>query len=215
MDGGRTVWYLKESEKWKGERKNSEGIVSDIKPVRIGISSCLLGESVRYDGGHRLDIFLRDTLGQYVDYVPVCPEVECGLGVPRESMHLAGNPEYPRLVTTRTGVDLTEKMTRWASKRIRELESENLSGFIFKSRSPSCGIKSVQIVQENVQSAKQGVGVFAKAFMENFPQVPVEDEGSLGDPGARDDFIEAIFINSPLRMEDKNRFKIQNSRSKK
>ena len=189
--------------------------MSEIKLVRIGISSCLLGEKVRYDGGHRLDRFLKDTLGQHVDYVPVCPEVECGLGVPRESMHLAGDPQSPRLVTTRTGVDLTEKMTRWASKRIRELESENLSGFIFKSRSPSCGIKSVQIVQENGQSAKPGVGVFAKAFMENFPRVPVEDEGSLGDRGARDDFIEAIFSDSPLRMEDKDRFKIQNSRSKK
>ena len=88
--------------KWKverGQKKNSEGNVSDTKPVRIGISSCLLGEKVRYDGGHRLDRFLKDTLGQPVDYVPVCPEVECGLGVPRESMHLAGDPQSPRLVT--------------------------------------------------------------------------------------------------------------------
>jgi uncharacterized protein YbbK (DUF523 family) len=176
--------------------------VSEIKLVRIGISSCLLGEKVRFDGGHRLDRFLKDTLGQHVDYFPVCPEVECGLGVPRESMHLAGNPEYPRLVTTQTGVDLTEKMTRWASKRIRELESENLSGFIFKSRSPSCGMKSVNLIQKNGQSAKPGVGVFAKAFMENFPQVPVEDEGTLRDPGLREDFIEAIFTDSRLRIED-------------
>ena len=176
--------------------------MDEHKSVRIGISSCLLGENVRYDGGHKLDGFLTDTLGKNVQYLPVCPEVECGLGVPRESMHLAGNPEHPRLVTTRTGVDLTEKMTRWAVKKVKELETEDLSGFIFKSRSPSCGMKSVQVIQENGQSVRKGVGIFTRMFIENFPRVPVEDEGSLGDPGARDDFIEAVFINSPLRSED-------------
>ena len=175
--------------------KTSRGTVSEGKPIRIGISSCLLGESVRYDGGHKLDRFLADTLGQHVDYVPVCPEVECGLGVPREAMHLAGDPQSPRLVTTRTGVDLTDRMKSWAARRVRELASEGLSGFIFKSRSPSCGIKSVQVIQENSQSATPGAGIFARIFMENFPRVPVEDEGSLGDRGARDDFIEAIFTN--------------------
>jgi uncharacterized protein YbbK (DUF523 family) len=166
-----------------------------MKTVRIGISSCLLGENVRYDGGHKLDGFLTDTLGKNVQYLPVCPEVECGLGVPRESMHLAGNPEHPRLVTTRTGVDLTEKMTRWASKKVRELESENLSGFIFKSRSPSCGMKSVQVIQENGQSVTTGVGIFARMFMEKFPRVPVEEESRLSDPGIRENYIEAIFTN--------------------
>ena len=179
--------------------------MSEIKPVRIGISSCLLGEKVRYDGGHRLDGYLRDTLGQYVDYVPVCPEVECGLGVPREAMHLAGNHEYPRLVTTRTGVDLTEKMTRWASKRIRELESEDLSGYIFKSKSPSCGMDQVKVIQDKGQLVKRGVGIFCKIFMEHFPRVPVEDECTLRDPGVRDDFIEAIFTNrEDLKFEISN-----------
>jgi uncharacterized protein YbbK (DUF523 family) len=152
-----------------------------------------LGENVRYDGGNRLDRFLTDTLRQHVEYVPVCPEVECGLGVPRESMHLAGDPKDPRLVTTRTGVDLTEKMTGWARNRVKELESEDLSGFVFKSRSPSCGIERVVVIQENGQPVRKGVGIFARAFMENFPHVLVEDEDRLSDPGTRENFMEEIF----------------------
>jgi uncharacterized protein YbgA (DUF1722 family)/uncharacterized protein YbbK (DUF523 family) len=152
-----------------------------------------LGENVRYDGGHKLDRFLRDTLGQHVEYVPVCPEVECGLGIPRESMHLAGDPQNPRLVTTRTGLDLTEKMTRWAAKRVKELESEELSGFIFKSRSPSSGMERVNVFSDKGQPVKKGVGLFARAFMDHFPDVPVEEDGRLNDPGLRENFIEAIF----------------------
>jgi len=164
-----------------------------LDKIRIGISSCLLGENVRYDGGNRLDRFLKDTLRQHVEYVPVCPEVECGLGVPRESMHLAGDPVNPRLVTTRTGVDLTEKMTGWARNRVKELESEDLSGFVFKSRSPSCGIERVIVTLENGQPVGKGIGIFARAFMENFPHVPVEDEDRLSDPGNREKFMEAVF----------------------
>jgi uncharacterized protein YbgA (DUF1722 family)/uncharacterized protein YbbK (DUF523 family) len=167
--------------------------MSEIKPVRIGISTCLLGENVRYDGGHKLDRFLAETLGQYVDYVPVCPEVECGLGIPRESMHLAGDPENPRLITTRTGVDLTERMKRWALKRVKELETEDLSGFIFKSRSPSSGMERVKVFNEKGQPVNRGVGIFAKTFMEHFPDIPVEDEGRLNDPGLRETFIESVF----------------------
>ncbi len=163
------------------------------RPVRIGISSCLLGENVRYDGGHKLDRFLAETLGQYVVYVPVCPEVECGLGIPRESMHLEGDPENPKLVTTRTKVDLTDRMKRWALKRVKELESEDLSGFIFKSRSPSSGMERISVFNEKGQPVKRGVGIFARAFMDHFPHVPVEEDGRLNDPGLRENFIEAIF----------------------
>ncbi|UCG38152.1 MAG: DUF523 and DUF1722 domain-containing protein [bacterium] len=165
----------------------------DESRIRIGISTCLLGENVRYDGGHKLDRFLRDTLGQYVDYVPVCPEVECGLPVPRESMHLAGDPDHPRLVTTRTGIDQTDRMVRWARKRVRQLESENLSGFVFKSGSPSSGMERIKVFNEKGQPVKSGVGIFARIFMEHFPLVPVEDEGRLNDPSLRENFIEAIF----------------------
>jgi len=105
--------------------------------IRIGISACLLGEKVRYDGGHKWDRFITGTLGKYVDLVPVCPEVECGLGIPREAMRLAGDPHSPRLVTVRSGIDHTERMLTWARKRVAKLAKEELCGFIFKSDSPS------------------------------------------------------------------------------
>lgn len=162
--------------------------------IKVGISTCLLGEPVRYDGGHKLDRFLVKTLGQYVDYVPVCPEVECGLPVPRESMRLVGDPESPRLVTTRTAVDHTERMLTWSARRIRELEAEGLCGFIFKSKSPSSGMERVKVYGEKGVPAKNGVGLFARAFMDHFPLLPVEEEGRLHDPMLRENFIERLFV---------------------
>lgn len=164
-----------------------------MEKVRLGISTCLSGEPVRYDGGHKLDRFLTGTLGQYVEYVPVCPEVECGLPVPRESMHLEGNPEAPRLVTSRTRQDMTDRMIQWARKRVVELEKENLRGFIFKSNSPSSGMEHVKVYHEKGIPVKKGVGMFARIFMEHFPLLPVEDEGRLNDPKLRENFIERIF----------------------
>jgi len=161
--------------------------------IRLGISTCLLGEKVRFDGGHKLDRFLTDTLGRYVEYVPVCPEVECGFGVPREPFRLVGDPENPRLVTTRTGVDHTERMVEWARKRVRELEKEGLSGYIFKSGSPSSGMERVKVYDPNGVPAKVGVGIFARIFMESFPRIPVEEEGRLHDPSLRENFVERIF----------------------
>lgn len=165
----------------------------DGEKVRLGISSCLLGESVRYDGGHKHDRYLTDTLGRYVEYVPVCPEVECGLPVPRESMRLVGDPGSPRLVTSRTGVDKTEQMQSWARRRVVELERENLCGFIFKSKSPSSGMERVTVYNEKGMPSKKGVGLFARAFMEHFPLLPVEDEGRLHDMKLRENFIERVF----------------------
>jgi len=161
--------------------------------IRLGISSCLLGENVRYDGGHKLDKFLRDTLGQWVDYVPVCPEVECGMPTPREAMHLEGNPNHPRLVTKNSKRDLTDQMLRWAQRRVAELEKENLHGFIFKSRSPSSGMERVKVYNQRGVPHKIGVGLFAKAFMDHFPILPVEEEGRLNDPILRENFITRIF----------------------
>ena len=161
--------------------------------IRLGISMCLLGENVRYDGGHKLDRFLTGTLGQFVSYVPVCPEVECGLGIPRESLRLVGDPEAPRLVTTRTKIDRTEQMVAWAKKRVMELEKEGLCGFIFKSNSPSSGMERIRVYNEKGMPAKNGVGVFARIFMEHFPLLPVEDEGRLHDPVLRENFIERLF----------------------
>jgi uncharacterized protein YbgA (DUF1722 family)/uncharacterized protein YbbK (DUF523 family) len=162
-------------------------------PVKIGISSCLLGENVRYDGGHKLDRFLRDTLGPYVRYLPVCPEFECGLGVPREAMRLEGAPEAPRLITVKTRKDMTEIMKKWTEKRVVELEEDNLCGFIFKSRSPSSGMERVKVYNEKGVPVMKGVGLFARAFMNHFPLVPVEDEGRLHDPVLRENFIERVF----------------------
>lgn len=164
-----------------------------MEKIRIGISSCLLGHPVRYDGGHKLDRFLRDTLGQYVDYVPVCPETECGMGVPRESMRLTGKSDAPRLVTHRSRVDKTDMMVRFAKKRVAELEAENLCGFIFKSDSPSSGMERVKVYDDKGMPAKTGVGIFARIFMEHFPLLPVEDEGRLHDALLRENFIERIF----------------------
>ena len=164
-----------------------------MEKIKIGISSCLLGNAVRYDGGHKLDRFLRDTLGQYVAYVPVCPEAECGLGIPREAMRLEGQADSPRLVTRQTRVDKTETMVRWAQKRVAELEGENLCGFIFKSDSPSSGMERVKVYDEKGMPAKTGVGIFARIFMEHFPLLPVEDEGRLHDTQLRENFIERIF----------------------
>ena len=161
--------------------------------MRIGISTCILGENVRFDGGHKRDRFVTDTLGQFLEFVPVCPEVECGLGIPRESMRLVGDPESPRLMTNRTKIDHTERMITWAQKRVRELEKEDLCGFIFKSRSPSSGMERVRVYNEKGIPAKTGVGMFARIFMEHFPLLPVEEDGRLHDIRLRENFIERIF----------------------
>jgi len=162
--------------------------------IKLGISTCLLGEQVRYDGGHKLDRFLTDTLGSYVEYVPVCPEVECGFGIPRESLRLVGDPDAPRLVTTRTKEDHTKRMVAWAGRRVGELEKETLCGFIFKSNSPSSGMERVKVYNDKGMPVKKGVGIFARAFMDHFPLIPVEEEGRLHDPKLREDFIERIFV---------------------
>ena len=161
--------------------------------IKVGISTCLLGQPVRYDGGHKRDHYLLDTLGQYMEYVPVCPEVECGLGIPREAMRLVGDPKNPRLVTWKTGTDHTQKMIRWAKKRLKTLEKECLCGFIFKSKSPSSGMSRVKVYNDQGVSAPTGIGIFARAFMQHFPLTPVEEDGRLHDPAIRENFIERIF----------------------
>jgi uncharacterized protein YbgA (DUF1722 family)/uncharacterized protein YbbK (DUF523 family) len=162
--------------------------------IRLGISACLLGEKVRYDGGHKRDPFLVDTLGQYVTYVPVCPEVECGLGVPRETLRLVGDIDAPRLLTTNTHIDHTNRMEAWAHQRVAELGMENLCGFIFKSDSPSSGMERVKVYSKKGVPVKKGVGIFARVFMTHFPFLPVEEEGRLHDPMLRENFIERIFV---------------------
>ena len=161
--------------------------------VKLGISSCLLGENVRWNGGHKLDHFLRDTLGQYVEYVQVCPEVEAGFGIPRETLRLVGDIENPRLVKTKSQTDHTEQMLEYAKKRVKELEKENLCGFIFKKDSPSSGLMRVKVYNEKGMPEKKGMGLFAREFTRHFPLIPVEEEGRLHDPRLRENFIEQIF----------------------
>lgn len=162
--------------------------------IRLGISACLTGQRVRYDGGHKLDHFLVDTLGPFVEFVPVCPEVECGLPVPRDAMHLEGDPADPRLITIRTRIDHTARMKKWAAKQLRKLERDQLCGFIFKSNSPSSGMERVRIYDGSRVVSKTGVGLFARALIEHFPLLPVEDDGRLHDPALRENFIERLFV---------------------
>ena len=169
--------------------------------IRVGISACLLGENVRYDGGHALDSFLRDTLGKHVEYVPVCPEVECGFGIPREKLQLMGDPNKPRLVVISTGEDYTERLEAWARRRAGELKRENLCGFIFKSNSPSCGMVSVKVFDRSGSSRKVGVGIFARILRERFPLIPVEEEGRLRNPVVRKNFLDLVFTAAGIRLQ--------------
>ena len=162
-------------------------------PVRVGISRCLLGDAVRYDGGHKRDSFLVDVLGRVVDWVPVCPEVEAGMTTPREPIRLVGDARQPHLVTVKSGQDLTKMMSSFSTRRVAELEDSELSGYVFKKDSPSCGVERVRVLNHKGMPARIGIGLFAKVFMEQFPLIPVEEEGRLCDPVLRDNFIERVF----------------------
>ncbi len=168
--------------------------MTELSEIRIGISSCLLGNEVRFDGGHKHDRYITGTLGKYFSFVPVCPEVECGLPIPREAMRLVGNVDNPRLVTNKTGKDITSRMASWCKKKVTALEEENLCGFIFKSRSPSSGMERVKVYDKNNVPQAVGVGIFARAFKSHFPLLPTEEEGRLHDPLLRENFIEQIFV---------------------
>lgn len=162
--------------------------------ITIGVSSCLLGNEVRFDGGHKHDRYITGTLGQFFEFVPVCPEVECGLSIPRESMRLVGDPENPRLITGKTGIDHTDRMKEWAIRRVEELAKNDLCGFIFKSKSPSSGMERVKVYDANNVPRSIGVGIFARIFKERFPLIPVEEEGRLHDMVLRENFIESVFV---------------------
>lgn len=168
--------------------------------IRMGISTCLLGEKVRYDGQHKHDPYLTGTLGRFFEWVPVCPEVECGLSIPREAMRLVGDPDHPRLVTQKTGIDHTDRMQVWARKRLRELEPLGLHGYVFKRASPSSGLERVKVYDPaGGLPRKVGVGLWARAFTEHFPLLPVEEEGRLHDPTLRENFIERVFALKSFR----------------
>jgi uncharacterized protein YbgA (DUF1722 family)/uncharacterized protein YbbK (DUF523 family) len=162
--------------------------------IRLGVSSCLLGEAVRYDGGHTRDRFLTDALGPYVEWVPTCPEADLGLGVPRDTLRLVGSPAAPRLVQEKTGEDLTARMQAYARERVRALAARGLDGYVLKRASPSCGLFRVRVYRDGVRPGADGRGLFATALVGALPTLPVEEEGRLADPALREHFIERVFV---------------------
>ena len=164
------------------------------RTIRLGVSKCLLGEKIRYDGGHKLDLFLVNTLGRYAEWVPVCPEVEIGLPIPRESLRLVGDPEAPRLVAEKSGHDYTDTMQAWARTRLEQLATLNLHGFVFKKNSPSSGLFRVRVYDQHGVPARVGTGIFPREVIKHFPLLPLEEEGRLHNMQLRENFIERIFV---------------------
>jgi uncharacterized protein YbgA (DUF1722 family)/uncharacterized protein YbbK (DUF523 family) len=163
------------------------------RPIRIGVSACLLGAEVRYDGGHKRDPFLVDVLGRHVEWLPVCPEAEAGFGTPRPAMRLVEQGGRLRLLTVREGEDVTGQLERQARKRIASLDDSDLCGWVLKKDSPSCGMERVKVYSEHGMPARSGRGLFAARLMERFPELPIEEEGRLSDPRLRENFIERVF----------------------
>jgi uncharacterized protein YbgA (DUF1722 family)/uncharacterized protein YbbK (DUF523 family) len=167
--------------------------------IRIGVSACLLGRAVRYDGGHKRDDFLVNTFGRYVEWVPVCPEVELGLGTPRDTLRLERRADRIHLVTPRTGADHTGRMRRYAARRAAELGELGLCGFVLKKDSPSCGMERVRVHAPGGVPARTGRGLFAEALLQRMPTLPVEEEGRLNDPRLRESFVVRVFAYRRLR----------------
>jgi len=170
--------------------------------IRLGVSTCLLGEKVRYDGGHKRDGFLVDELGRWVEWVSVCPEVEVGMGIPRPSVRLVegtGEERGVRMVSPETGEDFTERMNDFAARRVRELQELELDGYVLKKNSPSCGMARISVYGPKGMPQKDGVGLFARALLDAWPYLPIEEEGRLTDPVLRENFVERIFCRNRWR----------------
>ena len=176
--------------------------MSDVplrRAIRIGISACLLGEKVRFDGGHKQDPFLTGTFRRFVEWVPVCPEVEAGLGTPREAMRLVRTQDGIRLLTVKTARDVTATLDEYTERRVEELAAEELCGYVLKKDSPSCGLERVKVYGAHSVAMKSGRGRFAARLVERFPDLPVEEEGRLSDPRLRENFVERVFAYWRLR----------------
>jgi uncharacterized protein YbgA (DUF1722 family)/uncharacterized protein YbbK (DUF523 family) len=170
-----------------------------VDRIRIGISACLLGAQVRYDGGHKRDAFLADTFGRHVDWVSVCPEVEVGLGTPRETLRLEAIDGRVRMVMPKSGRDLTDEMRAYARRRVEALADEDLCGYVLKKDSPSCGLFRVKVYDARRAPSRGGRGLFAEVLVERFPALPVEEEGRLSDPRLRENFVERVFAYRRLK----------------
>ena len=179
----------------------------DADEIRLGVSACLLGDEVRYDGGHRLCPYLVETLARFFTLVKVCPEVEVGMGTPRETVRLEGRAAAPRMIASETGRDWTAKMNRWSRARVRELKGEDLCGFVFKRNSPSCGVFGVEIFDDKGHPGDSGRGLFAREFGRKNPLAPLEEEGRLEDPVLRENFLERVFAYHRLKNVFAGRWK--------
>lgn len=169
-------------------------------PIRICISSCLLGSKVRYDGGHKKDRFVVDHLDPFVEWVQMCPEVEAGLGIPRPAMRLVDVDGERRLLEIKARTDHTDALRQATEKRVENLREAGLCGAILKKDSPSCGMARVKVYRDTGMPHKDGVGIFADSLMAHFPDLPVEEEGRLNDARLRENFIERIFVYQRLRQ---------------
>jgi uncharacterized protein YbgA (DUF1722 family)/uncharacterized protein YbbK (DUF523 family) len=161
---------------------------------RVGVSACLLGQQVRYDGGHKRDAFITGPLSEYLEFVAVCPETGIGLGIPRPTIRLVGDIERPRLVgTLDPSMDVTQRMERYAEQKVKHLGE--LCGYILKKDSPSCGMQRVKVFnQDGGSPLRKGSGVFARILMQRLPLLAVEEEGRLNDAVLRENFINRIYV---------------------
>ncbi len=172
--------------------------MAEVAGIRIGVSSCLLGQNVRFDGGHKKDDFVTGPLAEFVEFVPVCPEVEVGMGIPRPTIRLERRGADVRLVDPKNGVDHTDAMRAWAERRVTEIEREDLCGYVLKKDSPSCGMERVRVYAKGAPT-KTGTGTFAAVLRERLPLLPVEEEGRLHDPRLRENFVERVFAYRRLK----------------
>ena len=176
-------------------------------PIKVGISICLLGEKVRFDSGHKRDRFITDILGDYFEFIPVCPEMEIGMGIPREAVHLVDAPEGTRMVGVRSGKDWTAKMRQYSDNRVKQLAKYRLSGYILKSKSPSCGMERVKLFHPNGSAhSANGVGMYTEYLLKEYPRLPVEEEGRLHDIPLRENFIVRVFAYHRLQELFSGRF---------
>lgn len=172
----------------------------DTRPIKIGVSSCILGEEVRWNGGHARQSWVTDVLGDFVEYVPVCPEVEVGMGVPRPTVRLERVGDNVRMVDPKNEVDWTSAMNRLSLRRASEMEDHDLCGFVLKKGSPTCGLERVKVLHESGGGASaDGQGLFATALANRFPYLPLEEDGRLNDPKLRENFIERVFAYRRLK----------------
>jgi uncharacterized protein YbgA (DUF1722 family)/uncharacterized protein YbbK (DUF523 family) len=173
---------------------------ADEMPLRLGVSSCLLGEKVRFDGGHARDRFVTDILGQWFEWVPVCPEVEIGMSTPRPTIRLVEESNGLHLVAPSTGEDFTARMKSYAQRRVEELRKLDLDGYVLKKSSPSCGFERIKVYKQEMPLRRDERGMFVTRLVQDWPALPIEEDGRLNDPRLRENFIERVFSRNRWRV---------------